>query len=91
MFFTTRDYAEESSLSLADSVRSFKKMLIGVGLTELPDGCVPGGLYGVFNAQQMKLVTDYMFIRSLAIIAAVQRNLFHNCTEFQYNTPSYGC
>jgi len=39
-------------------------MIIGVGLTELPEGCVPGGLYSVFNAQQMKLITDYLFLRS---------------------------
>jgi len=45
-------------------VRNFKKMLIGVGLTDLPEGCAAGGLYGVFNAQQMKLVTDYVFVRS---------------------------
>jgi len=38
-------------------------MMIGVGLTELPDGCVPGGLYGIFNTQQLKLITDYLFVR----------------------------
>jgi len=54
--------ADQSSKSLADSVLSFKKMMIGVGLTDLPDGFVPGGLYGVFNTHQMKLVTDYLFI-----------------------------
>ena len=48
---------------LADLILIFKKMMIGVGVTDLPDGCVPGGLYSVFNTQQMKLVTDYLFIR----------------------------
>ena len=56
--------AGQSSTSLADSVLSLKTMMIGVGLTDLlPDGCAPGGLYGVFNTQQMKLVADYLFIR----------------------------
>jgi len=41
-------------------------MLIGVGLTEVPEGCVAGGLYNVFNTQQMKLITDYVFVRSQA-------------------------
>jgi len=62
-------------VSLADSIRSFKKMLIGVGLTELPEGCVPGGLYGIFNAQQMKLITDYMFIRSVATVRPIATEL----------------
>ena len=55
--------AEQSSLSLGDCVLQLKRMMIGVGLTDLPDACAPGGLYGVFNTQQMKLVTDYLFIR----------------------------
>jgi len=54
---------EQSSLTLADCVLSFKNMMIGVGLTYPPDGITPGGLYGIFNTQQMKLITDYLFIR----------------------------
>jgi len=55
---------EAPSVSVGDVVRNFKTMMIGVGLYDLPEDCVPGGLYGVFNTQQMKLVTDYVFIRS---------------------------
>ena len=57
-------HTADSSLSLADIVRAFKQMMIGVGLTDLPEGCVPGGLYDIFNTQQMKLITDYVFIGS---------------------------
>ena len=63
MRMLSTNVSEQSSLSLAGAVLNFKKMMIGVGVTDLPDGCAPGGLYGVFNAQQMKLVTDYLFIR----------------------------
>jgi len=62
---------------MGDSIRNFKKMLIGVGLTEVPEGCVPGGLYGVFNTQQMKLITDYVFIRSLAKPLSNQWRITH--------------
>ena len=50
-------------MTLGDIVRSFKSMMIGVGVTDLPEGCVPGGLYAVFSTDQMKLVADYLFIR----------------------------